>query len=207
MFPFLFRIFFIALFVFTGLVIDVPAESNAGENTVNIKAKNFKIKKTQIQSLATIPEQLTVSEEAEVDKMVLPVPAKWMGDFDEMRKRRHIRILVPYSKTFFSVDRGKQQGIDYDSGKALEKYINQKYPAEKKSQQLHVVFIPVKRDQILPALVSGKGDIAAGGLTVTERRKQAVDFVTPMAKGVPEVLITAPGFSPVETFLRSGSWQ
>ena len=45
--------------------------------------------------------QLDDAEEAEVDNLVLPVPEDWIGDFDGMRERRLVRVLVPYSKTFF----------------------------------------------------------------------------------------------------------
>ncbi len=166
----------------------------ATEPAPKLPAKNLKK-----QSVAAVPEKLTASEEAEIDKMVQLVPANWIGDFDGMRKRRYIRILVPFSKTFFSVDRGRQQGVDYDFGKALEKWLNQKYPTKKKSQKLAVLFIPVKRDQLLPALIAGKGDIAAGGLTVTAGRQQTVDFVTPLAEKVREALVTGPNIPQVDT--------
>ncbi len=210
----LLQFIFVVTFIWAGYPAPAAAESAPGTKVESVKAGNKKVKKTEVQtikagnikisrkevlqSLDTIPRQLTVSEEAEVDGMVLPVPASWTGDFDDMRKRRFLRILVPYSKTFFSVDRGKQQGIDHDFGKALETWLNKKYPVKDKTAQLQVVFIPVRRDQLLPSLLTGKGDIAAGGLTVTEKRKSQVDFVLPMAKGVPEVLVTSPGFPSVE---------
>lgn len=46
------------------------------------------------------PPTLSAEEEAEVDGLVLPVPEAWKGDFDGMRERRLVRVLVPYSKTF-----------------------------------------------------------------------------------------------------------
>ena len=166
----------------------------AAESGAKTKPKSVKI-----QALEVVPVQLTASEEDEVDKLVLPVPANWIGDFDGMRKKRNIRILVPYSKTFFSVNRGKQQGIDYDFGMALDKWINKKYPPKNKSLKMHVVFIPVKRDQLLSALLEGKGDIAAGGLTVTDGRKETVDFAYPFASGVREALVTSPYTPPIKT--------
>lgn len=45
---------------------------------------------------------LSPAEEAEVQRLVLPVPANWVGDFEGMRERRLIRVLVPYSRTFSS---------------------------------------------------------------------------------------------------------
>jgi membrane-bound lytic murein transglycosylase MltF len=178
-----FPLFLVVVFILLGSLHPALAEVN----------KKPEAKTNNIQPLQALPEKLTTSEEAEVDKMVFPIPPLWTGDFDGMRKRRMIRILVPYSKTFFAVNRGQQEGIDYDFGKALEKWVNQKYPPKKKTQALSVVFIPVRRDQLLPGLIVGKGDIAAGGLTVTPGRKQSVDFSAPFASGVPEVLVLAPG--------------
>lgn len=54
------------------------------------------------------PAQLSAAEESEVDAMVLPVPGAWIGDLDGMRASRTVRILVPFSKTFYQVDRGRQ---------------------------------------------------------------------------------------------------
>lgn len=45
----------------------------------------------------------------------------------------------------------------------------------------------------MPQLQAGVGDIAAGGLTITDSRLQAVDFAAPFATGIKEVLVTAPG--------------
>lgn len=190
--PQIIMIFILTLFAATAHSLHAMSEPDA-----KLKIKNTKTKIVKTQSFESVPVQLTESEEAEIDTMILPMPLSWSGDFNGMLKRRLIRILVPYSKTFFSVDRGKQQGIDYDFGKALEKWLNKKYPSNKKNHPLHVLFIPTKRDQLLPSLLAGKGDIAAGGLTVTDARKQSIDFATPLAKGVPEVLVTAPGYPQV----------
>ena len=144
------------------------------------------------QSLADFPVELTAEEEAEIDKMVLPLPPKWIGDFAGMRQRRSIRMLVPYSKTYFFVDRGTTGGFDYELGTALEQWLNQKYPTGMKNQPWRVGFIPVRRDQLLADLVAGKGDIAGGGLTATEGRQEMVAFPAPFASGVREALVTGP---------------
>ena len=34
---------------------------------------------------------------------------------------------------------------------------------------IHVVFLPVSRDELADALAKGRGDIVAAGITVTER--------------------------------------
>lgn len=136
--------------------------------------------------------ELSKAEEAEVDAMVLPMPKAWTGDFEGMRERRLVRILVPYSRTFYAVDRGRQRGIAYEIGKALEAWLNQKYPQKNKSLRWRVAFIPVGRDELLSKLVEGDGDIAAGGLSITDKRQQTVDFTAPFAGGVREVVVTGP---------------
>ncbi|WP_392889649.1 transglycosylase SLT domain-containing protein [Pseudomonas migulae] len=146
---------------------------------------------------ATAPDlpavELTPAEEAEVQSLVLPVPEDWVGDFEGMRQRRLVRILVPYSKTFFELDRGRQRGLSYELGKGLEAWLNKTQPYGKKSMQWRVMFIPTARNDLMPKLIKGVGDIAVGGLTVTEDRLKTVDFSDPFAVNIPEVLVTAPG--------------
>src|SRR5215472_12572279 len=89
------------------------------------------------------------------------------GDLDGMLQRRVIRALVVYSKTQFYIVRGRPQGISYDALKAFEGFINKKFPSNTRHVALHVIFIPVARDQLLPMLAEGKGDIAVGAVTVT----------------------------------------
>ena len=141
--------------------------------------------------------KLTAEEEAEVAKLALPVPTPWLGDFDGMRQRRTIRVLVPYSRTLYFVDRGRQMGIEYDLGAQLEKTLNAKYKA--KALRLHVAFIPVARDQLIPSLIAGLGDVAGGALTITEARSKLVDFVDPIATGVREIVVLGRDAPPTQS--------
>ncbi|WP_044875493.1 lytic transglycosylase F [Pseudomonas sp. LFM046] len=141
--------------------------------------------------------ELSAAEEAEVDAMVLPVPPVWTGDFQGMRERRLVRILVPYSKTFYAVDRGRQLGVSYEIGKAFVDWLNKKYPFKNKSLRWRALFIPVARDELLPKLVEGIGDVSAGGLAITDKRLGAVDFSEPFANGIREALVTGPGSQPL----------
>ena len=144
------------------------------------------------------PAQLSAAEKSEVDAMVLPVPPAWIGDLDGMRANRTVRILVPYSKTFYLVDRGHQEGVAYEYGRALEKWLNAKRPLGQKSQRWQVMFIPTARADLLPKLLAGYGDIAAGGLTETEGRLKTVDFTDPVFADVHEAIVTGPGVPPLE---------
>jgi ABC-type amino acid transport substrate-binding protein len=62
-----------------------------------------------------------------------------------------------------------------------------------------VVIIPVPRDQLLPALIEGRGDIAVANLTITPGRQALVDFADPLLSGVSELLVTGPVAGPIAT--------
>jgi membrane-bound lytic murein transglycosylase MltF len=114
----------------------------------------------------------------------------WTGDFDGMVQRRYVRVLVVYSKTLYVVDQGKQYGAAYEMLKAFENHINTQ--AKTKRLKLHVVFIPTSRDDLIPALLEGRGDIAAAALTITPERRKQVDFSAPMVRGIDEIAVTGP---------------
>src|SRR5262245_50570923 len=50
----------------------------------------------------------------------------WKGDFDRMLERRMIRVLVPYSRTLYYSDKGRERGVTADLVRDLERYINRK---------------------------------------------------------------------------------
>lgn len=144
---------------------------------------------------------------------LLPTNDSWTGDLDGMRARKRIRMLVPFSKTFYFIDKGgKQFGITYDVGRAFEEWLNKQDKA--KTLQTSIVFVPVPRDRLLPGLLDGTGDIAAGNLTVTDARMKLVQFTDPLAKDIREILVTgptAPGITTLdelagkEIFVRASS--
>ncbi len=119
-----------------------------------------------------------------------PLVEPFTGDFDAMLKRRVIRVLTVQNPVLYAVDRGREVGITYETLKAFEKRINEK--AGNEVVTLHVVAIPVARDELIPRLVAGQGDIAAAALSVTHDRQKLVDFSLPFASDVREVLVTGP---------------
>ena len=115
----------------------------------------------------------------------------WTDDFDGMKDRRLVRMLVAYSKTFYFIDKGTQRGSTYELGMLLEKALNA--GTKDRARPIRVVFIPTSRDQLLPALAAGRGDIAAANLTITPERLELVDFSAPIAGDVSEILVTPAG--------------
>ncbi len=120
----------------------------------------------------------------------LPKTRPWIGDLDGMLKRRTIRILVPYSKTLFFIDKGRQYGVEAELGRQLELWINTRHKFH--TLGFHIAFDPIQRDEMINALTTGKGDIIAANLTVTPERMDKVDFLQPWLTGVNEYLIQGP---------------
>ncbi len=125
----------------------------------------------------------------------LAVLKPWTGDFDGMVERRTIRLLVAYSKTHYFVDKGTQRGLTYEFGRIFEDDLNQRL--QKKHLRVIVVFVPVARNELIPALLAGRGDVAAANLTITPERETQVDFTNPTLTGVDEIVVTGPAGAPV----------
>jgi len=87
--------------------------------------------------------------------------------------KRAIRVLVNYNATNYFLVEGKQAGLEYEMMRSFEAYLNKGLKAEKK---YHLFFIALPFDQLVPALVSGKGDVIAAGMTITAERRKKVNF-------------------------------
>ena len=135
---------------------------------------------------------------------LLSVIAKpWTGDLDGMVKRQFIRVLTVYSKTFYFLDQGGEHGLTYEAFKLFGDYLNQQ-PAVRRQLKardirVEMVFLPVRRDQLIPALRAGRGDIAAAYLTITPERQRLVDFSDPVMGGVDEIVVTGSAAPPIGT--------
>ena len=118
----------------------------------------------------------------------------WKGDFDSMLAHRRIRVLVPYSRTLYFVDKGRERGLTADLARDFEQYLNRKYAKKLGKRPITVVLIPATRDKLLSGVVDGLGDIAAGNITATEERRRIVDFVAPADhKPMQELIVSGPG--------------
>jgi membrane-bound lytic murein transglycosylase MltF len=124
----------------------------------------------------------------------LPTEVKaWTGDFDAMLERRTIRALVPYSRSLYFSDRGQERGLSAESVRGFERWLNQKYAKQLGNRPITVLIAPTTRDQLLPDVAGGLGDLAVGNLTVTEERLRLVDFVTdPDLPAANEIVVTGP---------------
>ena len=122
----------------------------------------------------------------------------WKGDLPGMVDRGVIRVLTVPNRVFFFTDKFKHRGITYEIFKAFEKDLNKRLKLPKK-KRVGVLFVPVSRDELIPSLEKGIGDIAAGNLTITESRQAAVDFSVPFSTDAREVLVTGPAGTTIST--------
>ena len=131
----------------------------------------------------------------------LNIAAKpWIGDFDAMRERRVIRFLVPYSRTLYFNDKGRERGLTAELARDYEQYVNKRYASQLGKRPVTVLLIPTTRDKLLANLQAGLGDISAGNLTATDERRKLVDFVAPRdRKLVRELVVTGPGAPAIAT--------
>lgn len=131
------------------------------------------------------------------DEALGQIKKPWTGSLEGMIKRRVIRALVVYNKTGYFLDGARQMGVTYEALKRFEAELNRKLGA--RHLKIHIVFIPVARDQLLPYLVEGRGDIAAANLTITSDRLKTADFTDPFYDGVKELVVTGPGAPPLKS--------
>ncbi len=144
----------------------------------------------------SIPDPV-VDGSDELIELADPLLGRWNGDLDGMVERRQIRVLVPYSRTFYFHDEGgSQRGLSYEFMEAFEDFLNERL--ERGHLRVSVVYLPVTRDRLIPWLLSGRGDVVAANLTITPTRKRQVLFTEPWSRGVNEVLVSGPSAEPVE---------
>ncbi|MDX1402573.1 MAG: transporter substrate-binding domain-containing protein, partial [Kiloniellales bacterium] len=137
--------------------------------------------------------------EARDEDALLELATKpWKGDLDGMYQRGYIRVLTVYNPLFFFYDGAEQKGIGHDITQAFAERLNKGRP--KGAPPMRILQMPVARDELLPALIEGKGDIAAANLTVTEERSKLVQFSDPAYTGVSELVVTSPKAGVIASF-------
>lgn len=119
----------------------------------------------------------------------------WLGDLDGMIQRRVIRVLTVYGLGRYFIEDAHELGIAAESMKAFEATLNE---GRKSYETVHVVFVPVSRDQLMKGLLEGRGDVVVAGWTITPERQELVDFTIPISKPLKEVLVTGPSAPPLQ---------
>ncbi len=129
----------------------------------------------------------------EAVRLVMEKP--FTGDFDEMVKRRAIRVGVTFNRTHYFIDKGQERGLTYEALKAFESDLNSDLKTG--NLRVHVVIVPMSRDQLQPALLSGKADMIAAMVTVRPELEAVAAFSEPTRTNVSQVVVTGPGAPPI----------
>jgi membrane-bound lytic murein transglycosylase MltF len=118
---------------------------------------------------------------------------EWKGDFDGMLERRAIRIYVPYSRSLYFVDKGRERGIAAVLMREFERWVNQKYAKQLGKRPFTVFVVAATRDKLQAALTTGYADVAIGNIKVIPELQQVVDFVAPDDQASStEIVVTGP---------------
>jgi membrane-bound lytic murein transglycosylase MltF len=100
-------------------------------------------------------------------------------------------VLVVSGSPQFFYYKGKPRGLVSELLALFQQELNASLG--RRLDQVEVVPMPVSRDHLIPALLSGQADLVAADLTITDARSGVVDFSVPFATGVDEVIVFAPG--------------
>jgi len=122
----------------------------------------------------------------------VPVPGftreRHTDDLRKIRQRKVLKALVTHSRTDFFLLNRRPRGLMYEMLREYEKQLNKGIRRE--SKKTRIVFVPVSFDQLIPALLEGRGDLAAALLTLTPEREKLVAFATKRKLIVNELVVS-----------------
>jgi len=115
----------------------------------------------------------------------------------EGQETRFLTVLIPFDRTRFFIRNGQPMGFEFELVRAFEQHLNQE--RQRGEPAVQAIFVPTRFDRLVPTLADGIGDIAAGGLTITEERAARVDFSRPYFENVAELVVAHVDAPPLET--------
>lgn len=127
----------------------------------------------------------------------------YTGDLDAIKEQKLLRVLVSSDLGFYYVEGGAPKGIGAELLDHFEKDLRKSEP------KIDLQIIPLARDQLIPALNKGSGDLIIANLTITESRKEKVDFSTPLLSDIQEWVVTnkkAPAMTTPEQLSGKEVW-
>lgn len=139
------------------------------------------------------------------EELLLQIDEPWTGDLPGIRERGFLRVLTTYNRTNFFIENGQGRGLEFEATQRFGAWLaDRRTPDAARggpAKALRVVYVPVPRGELIPALREGRGDMIAAGLTVTEERGRQVLFTEPYIKRVDEVVVRhkdAPALDTIE---------
>jgi len=140
-----------------------------------------------LTGLAEYAEEQTASD---ADSLVLPeiIREPFTGDLPQIRERGILRALVSPSRTDFFLEGPRPRGISVE---LLDQYLKTLNKGGKGNNlRVAVKYVIVPFNELIPALLAGRGDIAVANLTITPEREAKVSFVRGKEGLIDELIVT-----------------
>ena len=135
---------------------------------------------------AAEPDGSAASEAALVVPSVIREP--FTGDLPQIRERGILRALVSPSRTDFFLEGARPRGILVELLEQYREALNE--GVGKRELRVAIKYVIVPFEDLIPALLDGRGDIAVANLTITPQREAKVAFVRGKENRVDELLVT-----------------
>ena len=126
---------------------------------------------------------------------------EWRGDLDGIvsERARLLRLLTVFEPMYYLIDGRKQAGVTFEAAREFEAFLNERLGRTRAADRIRIIIVPVRRDELIPFIRDGRGDIAAANLTVTDDRLADVAFSDPIVSDAYEVVVTGPSAEPVNS--------
>jgi len=111
-------------------------------------------------------------------------------DLAQIRASRELRVLVNQSRNSSGEVKGQPYGVEYHRVRAFEHYLNAR---ARDGQEIRLKLIPKAKEQLIPALQRGEGDLVAPGELLDPVSTRGVSASDPVLAHVPLVLVGRKG--------------
>lgn len=118
--------------------------------------------------------------------------ATYQARLGDILERRYLRVLTSDNAFDYYLDGGRPRGLQYEMVRAFVKRLNAQHPPPPGMPKIQFEMIPVPDGELLPMLLSGRGDLVAARLTITPERSSVVAFSRPYLS-VDEVVVQRRG--------------
>ncbi|MCI5207766.1 MAG: hypothetical protein D3910_02995, partial [Candidatus Electrothrix sp. ATG2] len=173
-----------------GLTLVILFLSSLGHKG-NIRAYDSKKANKVVQAAKSVQKEAQAPKTALLTDVHVPPRQReiWFGDLDGILQRGQLRILLPFSRTFFFQKNGQNLGLSSEVVKLYKQFLNDQVILGEKKIQL--VFLPTPQEQLIEDLLAGKGDIAvAANMELPAVQEKLITFVSPIALEIQEILVT-----------------
>ncbi len=117
----------------------------------------------------------------------------YTGGLKVMEEKKVIRVLVAVDLGFYYIEDGQPKGILAELLYHMEEYF------KKNKIKISIQIIPVNRNELIPYLLEGYGDVIVANLTVTESREKEISFTHPIIKNISEFVINNMSNPPIKS--------